>query len=140
MLKCDLKLTPSVEPLTFPPGLRELHLGMTGNPTDTDVNTTIEVISYLPMLDALALFVPAIDSQLSLAPLASLQRLRVLGINRLDGFNAQAANLSDAQVAQLRSLPLLQLLEMRSMSTSVLRRLLASRTICNGSRSRCLVC
>ena len=140
VLKCDLKLTPSVEPLTFPIGLRELHLGMIGNPSVANVNTTIEIISRLPLLNALALFVPAIDSQVSFAPLASLPLLRILGINRLDGFNTQAANLSDAQIAQLGALRSFNDWNCGPCRLRCCAVWSHSPTICSGSRSRCLVC
>ena len=64
---------------------------------------------------------PYIDEQLSFAPLALLPRLLRLKIVRPAG----GVELSDAQVAELRTLPQLQELHVQPMSNSLLCRLLA---------------
>ena len=57
------------------------------------------------MLDTLFLYPPSVDG-LSFAPLASLPELRHLSIDQRDYHDH--TELSDAQVAELRALPLLR--------------------------------
>ena len=126
-LSCQVEL-PSQGLLTFPPGLRLLHLGISDvmyNPTAANLNAVLKVISRLPVLERLFLALPSLNEQLSFAPLASLPELRQLNIAQPDDNHAPATELSDAQVAELRAMPRLHRLEVWPMPTSLLRRLLA---------------
>jgi hypothetical protein len=120
VLVAEIELTPAQGWLAFPRRLQNLNLRVTGSSTAEKLNEVLAAVGRLPLLKEFAVHLPAIDGQLSFAPLASLPLLRDLCI-----FTPNDAVLSDAQVAQLRALPLLERLEMRSMSTSLLRRLLA---------------
>ena len=119
-LSCDLKLTPAQALLTFPPGLRELHLRITDGPTAADINAALRVVSRLPLLEGFILHLNDFDEQISFAPLSSLPLLRHLSILS----PPHRPEFSDAQVAELRALTLLQRLDVRPMSTPLLRRLL----------------
>jgi hypothetical protein len=112
---------PTEGPLTFPPGLRVLHLEICGAPASAEVNATLTAIRRLPLLESLTVYLPSFAEQLSFAPLASMPLLRHLRIvpSRHD------VECSNAQVAELRGLPLLRELDVWPMPASLLRRLLA---------------
>ena len=118
-LRCDLELTPSQGPLTFSSGLQELRLGILGKPAAADVNAAVEVISGLTSLEVFFIHVDGLNAEFSFAPLASLP-LHTLVIDQL----VDEVELSDAQVAELRAMPRLHRLDVRPMTTSLLRRLL----------------
>ena len=67
-------------------------------------------IGRLLLLEGLEIDLPALDPQISFAPLAALPRLQGLKISQSWGENGQ---LSDAQVDQLRALPGLQKFNMK---------------------------
>ena len=117
-LNCEVNVTPSEGPLAFPPGLQTLRLQVTG-----DSAATIRTISRLPLLESLTLFLPYIDDQLSFTQLASLPQLRDLSVCLTD--DNDVTEFSDAQVAELRTMPLLRRLDVKPMPNSLLRRLLA---------------
>jgi hypothetical protein len=119
-LSCRLHLTPSEGPLTFPPALQTLRLQFSGDPGAADVNAALSTISRLPLLESLAVHPPSIGRQLSFAVLISMPQLRHLTIDQPDDH----PDLSDAQVNELRAMPLLPKLHVWPMSTSLLRRLL----------------
>ena len=120
VLNGEIQLAPPQRRLTFPRGLHKLRLRVSRSSAAEDVSAVLIGVSHLPLLKELIVHFPAIDQRLSFAPLASLQQLCDLSI-----FAPDHVELSDAQVAQLRALPLLRRLEVRPMSTVLLRRLLA---------------
>jgi len=119
-LSCELHLTPSEGPLTFPPALQTLSLHVHGTPAAADICAAIRAIGRLSLLESLSVHLQSFDGQLSFGPLASMPLLRHLAIFQMRG----GVELSDAQVDQLRALPLLQRLDVQPMPTSLLRRLL----------------
>jgi len=120
-LTCDLQLTPTPGPLTFPPGLLKLDLRITGGSAAADVNAALLAIGRLRLLESFTVWLPSLNDQLSFASLASLPQLRYLAIHAPN----RASLLSDAQVAELRAMPRLHQLDVWPMPTSLLRRLLA---------------
>ena len=115
-----MQLDPPQGWLTFPRGLQELYLQITRAGTSAELNAALKDIGRVPELDALTITLPFIDEQLSFAPLALLPLLRRFTIVQPDN----GPDLSDAQVAELRKMPLLEQLDVQPMSTPLLRRLL----------------
>jgi hypothetical protein len=126
-LHCEMKLAPMAPVhvrLAFPPGLLQLDLQLLHSPISSsmaDVNRVVKAVGRLSLLQSLVLRLPILDDRLSFAPLASMPQLRDLDIHLPLG----APDLSDAQVDQLRSMPNLRRLWVMSMTTPLLRRLLA---------------
>jgi len=111
-------------PLRFPAALRELYLMAYNRPLAiADITAAVTAVSRLQRLETFDLSVFRIDPLISFAPLAALPllcRLTVLGYKA-----AQVAEITDAQVEQLRALPRLLQLSVKPVSTALLRRLLA---------------
>jgi len=124
---------PSGETLEFPPGLRSLMLvlQLTGGSGKDEgfaalFNTALDAIANLAQLEDLKLHVrgPSHNGEFpgSLAALTRAPGLRHLNL-ALGGF--QVPRLSDAHVADLRTLKQLQSLVFHQVDTTLLRRLLA---------------
>ena len=126
-LTCALALPPLQAPLTFPATLREVDFLIPAPFVAAGINNAIQTISRLPLLESLAITVPAFDPQLSFAPLAELAQLRYFEFwsiaAQLDD-DEDDSRLSDVQLDQLRSLHWLHRLNVAPMPVDALRRLL----------------
>ena len=120
-LKCWAPLLPVDGPMLFPLGLHELEIWAFDRIfSAAEINAVVAATSRLEQLQSLSLLIWRIDPLISFAPLAALPLFRLLSINvRI------AANLSHAQVEQLRALPRLRTLNIHPVPASLLRRLLA---------------